>query len=94
MGHFDMASDPLGQASERASLCLFLRGDMSAAPHSVATTMTSTDLESPPARIPSLAPRWHWAAWATRIGMRYQRGVKECQCTKYLETCVTDAGCW
>jgi hypothetical protein len=70
MGYFDMASDPLGQASERASLCLFLRGDMAMGPHSVAVTMTPADLEAPPMRIPALAPRWHWAAWLTRIGMQ------------------------
>jgi hypothetical protein len=68
MGYFDMASDPLGQASERASLCLFLRGDMKTAPHRVVLAMTSEDLASPPARIPLLAPRWHWAAWLTRLG--------------------------
>jgi len=68
MGYFDMASDPLGQASERASLCLFLRGDMKTAPHNVAVVMTAADLQAPPSRIPSLAPRWHWAAWMTRIG--------------------------
>jgi hypothetical protein len=27
-GYFDLASDPLSQASERASICLFLRGDI------------------------------------------------------------------
>ena len=32
MGYFDLASDPLSQAAERASLCLFLRGDLQAAP--------------------------------------------------------------
>jgi hypothetical protein len=73
MGYFDMASDPLGQASERASLCLFLRGDMKMAPHSVAVAMTSADLDSPPARIQPLAPRWHWAAWLTRIGTQIVR---------------------
>ena len=35
MGYFDMATDPLSQAAERASLCLFLRGDLQTAPHSV-----------------------------------------------------------
>ncbi len=68
MDYFNMASDPLGQASERAALCLFLRGDMKPAPHSVVIAMTSADLESHPPRIPMLAPRWHWAAWLTRVG--------------------------
>src|SRR5262249_1458022 len=37
--YFDMVSDPLSQAAERASLCLYLRGDMKTAPHSVAIGM-------------------------------------------------------
>ncbi len=68
MGYFDTASDPLSQAAERASLCLFLRGDMQTAPHSVALVMTDDDLSRPTGRIPTLAPRWHWLAWVTRLG--------------------------
>ena len=68
MGYFDLASDPLSQAAERASLCLFLRGDLPTATNRVALTMTEADLATPAARIPRLAPRWHWLAWVTRIG--------------------------
>jgi len=68
MGYFDMASDPLSQAAERASLCLFLRGDMEAAPHSLAIAMSEEELAHPASRIPSLHPRWHWTAWITRVG--------------------------
>jgi hypothetical protein len=63
-----MTTDPLSQAAERASLCLFLRGDMQAAPHSVSIAMTEDDFRRPPAQIPSLAPSWHWVAWLTRVG--------------------------
>lgn len=70
LGYFDMATDPLGQAAERASVCLFLRGDLQAAPHSVTIAMTEDDFRRPPAQIPSLAPRWHWVAWLTRVGTR------------------------
>jgi len=68
MGYFDMASDPLSQAAERASLCLFLRGDLQTASHSVAMVMTEADLARPAAKIPTLAPKWHWLAWVTRVG--------------------------
>lgn len=68
LNYFDMACDPLGQAAERASLCLFLRGDMQTAPHSVAVAMTDADLARPPKKIPQLAPKWHWLAWVTRVG--------------------------
>jgi hypothetical protein len=66
--YFNLVSDPLSQAAERASLCLFLRGDLQAAPHSVALIMTEADLAKPAARIPTLAPNWHWLAWVTRVG--------------------------
>jgi hypothetical protein len=68
MNYFDMANDPLSQAAERASICLFLRGDLRAAPHSVALVMTEADLAKPAAKIPTLAPKWHWLAWVTRVG--------------------------
>jgi hypothetical protein len=70
MGYFDLASDPLSQAAERASLCLFVRGDLRPSTHSVAFTMTATDLAHPANRIPPLAPRWHWLAWVNRLGTR------------------------
>ena len=70
LDYFNMATDPLGQAAERASLCLFLRGDMRQAPHSVSIAMTEDDFRRPPAQIPGLAPSWHWAAWLTRVGTR------------------------
>jgi hypothetical protein len=68
MGYFDVASDPLSQAGERASLCLFLRGDLRPAEHKVTLVMTEADLAKPAAKIPTLAPRWHWLAWNTRVG--------------------------
>lgn len=68
MGYFDMASDPLSQAAERASVCLFLRGDLQTAPHSVGVVMTKADLTRPAEKIPTLAPNWHWLAWVTRVG--------------------------
>lgn len=68
MGYFDLASDPLSQAAERASLCLFLRSDMQMAKDSVAIVMTESDLTSPAERIPPLHPKWHWMAWITRVG--------------------------
>lgn len=68
INYFDLAADPLSQAAERASLLLFLRGDLRTAPHRVALGMTEADLAQPAKRIPSLAPRWHWLAWVTRVG--------------------------
>lgn len=67
MGYFDMAGDPLGLASERASLCLFMRRDMRPASGSLAVLMTPEEA-APKGKLPNVAPRWHWAAWVTRVG--------------------------
>jgi len=69
MNYFDMAADPLGQAAERAAICLFLRGDMRPAPHSVAITLDPSQLAKPEAKVPRVSPPWDWAAWVTRVGM-------------------------
>lgn len=71
INYFDMACDPLGQAAERASLCLFLRGDLQPAAKSVAVAMTPADLAEPPRRVPAIAPGWHWLAWVMRVGTRW-----------------------
>jgi hypothetical protein len=73
MNYFDLAGDPLSQAAERASLCLFLRGDLRTAPHSVVVAMTPEELAHPPAKVPGLAPDWHWLAWVTRVGTQVVR---------------------
>ncbi len=70
MDYFNMVSDPLSQAAERASICLFLRGDLQRAPHSIAITMNPEDWQNAPQPVPRLAPDWHWAAWITRVGTR------------------------
>ena len=70
LNYFDMACDPLGQAAERASLCLFLRRDLDAAKGVVSIGMTHADLEHPTGRVPRLAADWHWAAWFAQVGSR------------------------
>ena len=67
-GYFDLAVDPLNQAAERASLCLFLRGDMQPAPHRVAIGMTPEDLTGRPDLNAALAPKWNALALVTGVG--------------------------
>ena len=67
MDYFNMANDPLGQAAERASLCLFVRGDMQPTPHFMGLDL-GLELERPAGPMPRLAPRWNWAAWIARVG--------------------------
>jgi hypothetical protein len=67
MDYFNMSSDPLGQAAERASLCLFLRGDMKAASHAVLNLINEKKVrETWP--MPRLTPSWDWSAWLTSVG--------------------------
>lgn len=68
MNYFDMASDPLNQAAERASLCLFLRGDLAPARHAVALRASREELLVSPATSRDKTPPWHGLAWLTRVG--------------------------
>ncbi len=66
LSYFDLACDPLNQAAERATLCLFRRGDLTPAPHLTAITFTPESLRTAPAR--NLDPAWDSLAWLTRVG--------------------------
>jgi hypothetical protein len=68
MYYFDIAADPLTQAAERAGLCLFLRGDLQPAKHSVAITSTPEALLKPAATSCDRTPAWNSLAWLTRVG--------------------------
>ncbi|MCC6444839.1 MAG: hypothetical protein IT210_15450, partial [Armatimonadetes bacterium] len=67
-GYFDMASDPLNQAADRASICLFRRGDLKAAPHAVAIAMSPKDALGSPKSARGAVPSWHGLALVTRVG--------------------------
>lgn len=68
-GYFDLASDPLQLATERASLCLFLRRDLVPLTRTYAIDFDSEQLRSPDADVGvSLKVDWTWAAWCAKIG--------------------------
>jgi len=67
-GYFDLATDPLNQAADRAAVCLYLRRDMRPAPHAVAITMNGKELVEAPTRNTGIAPSWHELALITRVG--------------------------
>ena len=69
-GYFDVVSDPLNQAAERAALCLYLRGDMKPAPHAAVIAMAEDELMRAPKRAMSVAPPWQALALVTRVGTR------------------------
>lgn len=68
MSYFDLAADPLSQAADRASLCLFLRGDMRPAAHSVAITLSPTEAMRSPKTARAVAPPWDGLALVSRVG--------------------------
>ena len=65
-GYFELASDPLAQASERASICLFLRGDMAPLRKGVALWVTPESVKCN--KTYEAAPPWSDAAWSMRVG--------------------------
>jgi hypothetical protein len=67
-GYLDMVSDPLNLAAERASICLFLRGDMKGADHTVAIAMTEDELLASRTRNVGVSPPWHALALVSRVG--------------------------
>lgn len=67
-GYFDVVSDPLNLAAERASLCMFRRGDLGPAKSAVAIVATDDDLLKRPQSARSAIPGWHGLAWVTRVG--------------------------
>ena len=66
--YFDVANDPLNQAAERASLCLFLRGDIRPAQHAVTLTADSEELLDAAKTACDKTPAWQGLAWVTRVG--------------------------
>ena len=65
--YFDMGADPLGQASDRASICLFLRGDMAPLTDRLALTVTPKAFEPVNGKAPDVVPNWLDAAWQTQV---------------------------
>jgi hypothetical protein len=64
--YFDLASDPLAQASERACLCLFMRGDIQPLTNGVALLVTPESVSHN--KVLRGAPGWMNSAWSMRTG--------------------------
>ncbi len=67
-GYFDVASDPLGQAGDRASVCLFLRGDLAPLADMVLTQVTPDTFLPKNGQPTGLVPPWKNASWQIRTG--------------------------
>ena len=71
MGFFDIANDPLSLASERAALCLFLRGDIAPLQAEEPLVLDPAALRDPAGAAPMIATLGDNAkAWKSRVGTR------------------------
>ena len=68
IGYFDVSTDPLSQATERASLCLFLRGDLAPAAEKVAVALPACEVGVLKESASRVSAAWSWAAWNVRVG--------------------------
>ena len=75
-GYFDAATDPLIQASDRASVCLFLRGDLEALADGVAQAATAEALKPTAAPALGVVPAWRDVAWQTRVATTAKTAAK------------------
>lgn len=66
VGYFDLASDPLAQAGDRAAQLLFLRGDVKTAPNAVSRALRRDELLTRPDLVPS--PGFGDLVFVTRVG--------------------------
>lgn len=68
MGYFDLVTDPLNQAADRAAVMLYLRGDLKPAKGTVAMVLTPADLQNPPKKVPTMGEGPSWVTWVTQLG--------------------------
>ena len=68
-GYFDLSTDPLSQASDRASICLFLRGDIApfARDNGVSLLVTPESVKPASDRAFPYLPSWDKASWNMRV---------------------------
>ena len=68
-GYFNLGTDPLGQASDRASICLFLRGDIAPIEGGKGVSLLITPASEKPEGTKPFPgpPSWSDAAWNMRV---------------------------
>lgn len=68
--YFDLVGDPLNQAAERAVICLYLRGDLPEAKHSIAVSIPENQLEDKRNEPnPSAVPGWQKCSLLAKVGI-------------------------
>ena len=65
--YFDNCNDPLGLASDRATICLFLRRDLSSLDAAESYQVTEAALPLRGGKVLEVAPDWKDAAWGRQV---------------------------
>ena len=68
MDYFNLAGDPLLLASERATVCLFLRGDLPELKGAYGVWIDPSDFSAPERYPIGNDAKWRWAGWYRKIG--------------------------
>jgi len=68
MNYFDMLGDPLSLAAERASICLYLRGDVAPLKPTYAIVIPKREVTRMRGEMPQLKMQWPWLAWHAKLG--------------------------
>ena len=68
IGYFDMIGDPLSLAAERASICLYLRGDVAPLKPAYAIVLPKKEVGAMRDEMPQLRMSWPWLAWYAQLG--------------------------
>ncbi len=96
LNYFDMGRDPLGQAAERASFCLFTRGDMKTATVGALQTLSdehfTTEWGRSQKSMPWAAPKWSWAPWVYYVGFSNDENQVQNLAWKNLAALRVEAG--
>ncbi|MGI5868258.1 MAG: hypothetical protein ACOX9C_02265 [Kiritimatiellia bacterium] len=67
IGYFDIANDPLALASERAAVCMFLRGDVEPLQKTITLVIPRADVMNFTEKMPRVAPGWVDVGWRAKV---------------------------
>ncbi len=68
MGGFDVSADPLMKATERASVCLYLRKDLEELKETCAILLPPKKLKALADEMPKIEVPWTWLSWYKKFG--------------------------
>ena len=72
-GYFDLGTDPLGMASDRASVCLYLRGDLQSLREAESYLVTPDLFHPEGGRTHTVTPDWMAQSWSRQVSTAVSR---------------------